>query len=270
MSKISKSEIDKAIELFNSGISITKIAKQLNRDRGTLTKRLKDAGVSIIQDNNKKYVNSNYFSEINEHSAYWLGLLMADGHVDLNNNSLELTLKDKEHIEKFKQDLSSDHTIGTKTINGHIYYRLCFRDKTIINDLANYGFHNTKTYNWNMPDIPNEFMKDFIRGLYDGDGCFRLKINKDIYVGESNCSIVSYNKDILEQIKIIICSETNINPKHISIYDYENRIPELNIHSKDAIQQFTDWIYNDATIYLNRKYQKYLDFCRLRTISEEE
>ena len=32
MSKISKSEIDKAIELFNSGVSITKIAKQLNRD----------------------------------------------------------------------------------------------------------------------------------------------------------------------------------------------------------------------------------------------
>lgn len=270
MSKISESEILKAIELFNSGISITKIAKQLNRDRTTLTKHLKNHGIDIIQYNNKKTINSDFFKEINEQSAYWLGLLMADGHVDLNNNSLELSLKDKEHIEIFRTHLCSTHKIGIKTINGHKYYRLCFRDKELIKDLANYGFHNTKTYNWKLPNIPQNYMKDFIRGLYDGDGCFRLKVNKDIYVGESNCSIVSYSEEILNQIKTIICKEANIESKHITIYNYENRIPELNIHSKEAVQKFTDWIYKDATVYLNRKHDKYLEFCRLRTISEKK
>ena len=269
MAKISESEIKQAIELFESGISITKIAKQLNRDRSTLTKHLKNKGINIVQ-NNKKNINSNYFKNINEHSAYWLGLLMADGHVDLNNDTIELTLKDKEHIEKFKADLNSDHKIGIKVINNNEYYRLCFRDKTITEDLARYGFYNTKTYGWNIPDISDEYMKDFIRGLFDGDGCFNLNVNKEIYVGESSCSIVCYSKDTLEQIKMIICTFADIKNNNIAIYTRSNRVPELNIHALEAIQKFSDWIYKDATIYLNRKYDKYLEFCRLRTISEKK
>ena len=38
----------------------------------------------------------------------------------------------------------------------------------------------------------------------------------------------------------------------------------------DANEKFLNWIYKDSDIYLNRKYEKYLDFCRLRTISEKK
>ena len=264
--KITESEIEEALNLFNSGLSVTKIAKQLGRDRDTLTKYMKASGANIIQNNNKKYVNSNYFSEINEHSAYWLGLLMADGHVDLNNNSLELTLKDKDHIEKFKQDLSSDHKVNVKHIKNNYYYRLNIRDFKLISDLKKYGFYNNKTYGWNVPNISNEYIKDFIRGLFDGDGCIRLKNTP----GSCCCGIVCYSEETLNQIKNIICNNTNIDPCHLSIKKYGNRIPELRIFSIEANEKFLNWIYKDSDIYLNRKYEKYLEFCRLRAISEKK
>ena len=50
---------------------------------------------------------------------------------------------------------------------------------------------------------------------------------------------------------------------HIRIYEYDYRIPELNISSTKALESFLKWLYKDATVYLDRKYKKYLDYCRL-------
>ena len=59
--RIPDEEIQQAIDMFNNGISITKIAKQLGRDRGTLSVRMKAAGANIVQHCNKKSVDSNFF-----------------------------------------------------------------------------------------------------------------------------------------------------------------------------------------------------------------
>ena len=190
---------------------------------------------------------------------------MADGHVDLNNNTIELTLKDEEHIKKFKNDISSDHKISTRSINEHLYYRICFRDSQIISDLKSYGFYNTKTYSWDIPIIPENLMKYFICGLFDGDGSIRL-----YNTAGSCCSgLVCYSEKTLYEIKQIICQFTGIDPTHISIKKYGEKIPELRIHSIDANKKFLDWIYKDSDIYLDRKYDKYLEFCRLKAISEK-
>lgn len=68
--KIPESIIDECIDLFNNGMSITKIAQQYNLNRQNLSKRLKEKGCKVIQHNNKKQVNSDYFSNITEESAY--------------------------------------------------------------------------------------------------------------------------------------------------------------------------------------------------------
>lgn len=270
MKILSEAEIQYAIELFNSGMSLTKISKQLGVSRFALTKKIKNAGLTVIP-NGKKSVNSNYFSNINEHSSYWLGFLMADSHVDIKANNLELTSKDRDHIEKFKTDLQSDHKISEKCINGSYYYRLSLSDKQIVTDLQQFGFYNNKTYGWDIPSIPKEFIKFFICGLFDGDGCIRLRKSKiHQWKGKTTCSIVCYKKETLQEIKNIIIEHTGIEEKHINIYDYENRIPELCISSVKAVQIFLDWIYKDSDIYLNRKYEKYLEFCRLETRGDKK
>lgn len=68
--KLPESIIKECVELFNNGISITKIAKHFNIDRGNLSNRLKEYGCKIEKHNNKKQVNSNFFNKITEDSAY--------------------------------------------------------------------------------------------------------------------------------------------------------------------------------------------------------
>lgn len=256
--KIPDNEIQLAIEKFNNGMSITKIAKELNRDRGTLSIRMKKAGANITQHCNKKEIDNTFFDEWNEKSAYWLGFIFADGHLSMDNN-FDLCIKDKEHLEKFKTDLKSNHKISKKCVKGNEYYRISFRDKILGSRLKELGVNPNKTYDWKIPDIPKEYIRHFIRGLYDGDGNLNLKKTK----GTCSFRIVSYVETVLEDLKNIIQNEIQIEESHIRIYNYSYRVPELNVSSTKAVQSLLDWLYKDSTIYLDRKYNKYLAYCRL-------
>ena len=81
----------------------------------------------------RKYnLNENFFDELNEKSAYWLGFLYADGGVRMKNGrSGELRLKlketDKGHIQKFLVDLGSNTPLKcgiSKTDNAKFCYVL--------------------------------------------------------------------------------------------------------------------------------------------------
>ena len=255
--RIPDEEIQQAINMFNEGLSITKIAKQLGRDRGTLSIRMKAAGVNIVQHCNKKSVNSNFFDEWNEKSAYWLGFIFADGHLS-EDGGLDICIKDKEHIEKFKADIESNHKIGIKTINKTDYYRINIRDKNIATRLKELGVVHNKTYGWTIPDIPNEYMNHFIRGLYDGDGNLNIRTK-----GSTTFRLICYDRTVLESLIETIKYNVEETMDHIRIYEYDYKIPELNISSTKALEAFLKWLYKDATIYLDRKYKKYLDYCRL-------
>ena len=253
MAAITEQEVQLAIDMFNKGMSITKIAKELKRDRGTLTKRMKDAGVIIEQHCNKKQVNECFFDEWNELSAYWLGFIFADGHLS-NDNKLDICIKDKEHLEKFKANINSTHSITIRTINNNDYYRIGIMDSHLGNKLRQLGVTSNKTYGWTLPNVPIDYMNHFIRGLFDGDGNFNNRKYRPVV------RLVSYDVSILENlIEIIKCQIPSVE-NHIRIYSYENRVPELNISSKEVVKEFLDWLYKDATVYLDRKHDKYLGF----------
>ena len=249
MAKIPDSEIQLAIQLFNNGMSITKIAQQLHRDRKSLSDRMKQEGVVITQHCNKKQVNSNFFDNWTEKSAYWLGFIFADGHLS-DRDYLEITIKDKEHLEKFKADINSEHKISTKHVNGFDYYKIILRDKHLAEQLRYLGVSHNKTYGWDLPSIPDEYMNHFIRGLFDGDGTFTHS------KGAYSFRIVSYNRNILEELIEIIKNFVPEVNGHIRIYQYKERVPELNIGDNKTLKVFLEWLYNNSTVYLDRKYEK--------------
>lgn len=94
------------IEYYKSGKTIKDISKLLHFSERKISKLLKD---NNIYTNNKKHrCDSNFFNCINtEEKAYWLGFLYADGNVATKTNTVLISSKDREHIEKFLLTIKS-------------------------------------------------------------------------------------------------------------------------------------------------------------------
>lgn len=254
--------LEKAYDLIvNHNYSANKTSKELGIDNGTMRKRLKEKYGQIFLPDGKKQINSTFFNKIDtEEKAYWLGFFTADGYVSKTNN-IELCLAevDKKHVEAFKESIKSKHTISKKVaiLNDKTFlaYRINIKDKNIANDLRNYGLTNNKSYNAFIPEqqIPNDLIRHYIRGYFDGDGCiFYNKTHSGLYV-----SVVTASK----QMSIDFC---NIIKKYIDIDMYCNKrerrdsiIFELRLNKKKDVYRFLSWIYDDSTIYLERKYNKF-------------
>lgn len=201
---------------------------------------------------NKKYdINESYFSEIdNQDKAYWLGFLYADGYVRMKNNrsgelKLKLAIKDKHHIELFRECLESNHiikdVITNVVVDGRKYESECSTfsvyNTRLVKDLIKHGCMNNKTFKIRFPSIREDLVRHFIRGYFDGDGY--ISINKN----SANCGITSNNL-FLNDIKDILKYGTIRKRKNI--YD-------LLFYSKENIKNFYHFIYDDSNIYLNRK-----------------
>lgn len=123
--------------------------------------------------------NEHYFYEIDSaDKAYWLGFITADGTVLEQNMSmtLKLTWSDNMHIVKFVNAIQGDfevskqfHTITSKPIAYvSIYSDIFVRE--LVEKMSGFKKEDRKPF-----DVPEEFLCDYIRGLWDADGCIRHK-----------------------------------------------------------------------------------------------
>jgi len=223
---------------------------------------------------NIKYtdVNLNFFKEINdEESAYFLGLLYADGCVQIDNGCYTISLKlksdDQYIIEKFRDIMSPSSPVKiTKnkgSENTYSYFRI--NQKEICYQLENLGCMPNKSLILKFPTtVPTSLIRHFLRGYSDGDGCiYRNNLQKTktskpysnyIWKIVSTKQFCESTAKILKEQLDINCSQSLSRPKTNDI------TTTLSVGGNNQSMKFLDWIYRDATIYLPRKYQKYLDF----------
>ena len=189
-----------------------------------------------------------------EEKAYWLGFLYADGSVSSTDNRIELGLaeKDLRHIEKFRDFIGIQNKISYRASTKS--YRYAFRSISCKADLIKQGCVPKKSLILNFPteyQVPKNFVKDFIRGYFDGDGwftntesCFQIGIigTQDFIKGFLD-NIENINKDN----KIFICHREDGAKRYV-------------FGAYQDVLNFLNWIYKDANIFLDRKYEKYLDF----------
>ena len=242
----------------NKELSITELAKEINIDRHTLTEILKRN--NSYEDRYRRNVDIDFFEKIDtEEKAYWFGFISADGHIGKNRNSIKITLalKDKKHVEKFKKSIKSEHSI---VIRKHEAFNNVFEaaeivinNKKIHSDLYNLGLRNLKVNHLLPKDVPDELMHHYLRGLYDGDGWFTLTPrSREIGIGMNRPILEFFDKQIVKFLKI----------KSRPVKEYKS-ISRYRVAHKDDIKKILDWFYEDATVYLDRKYEKYKEFSRL-------
>lgn len=211
--------------------------------------------MDIIHSSKKKYTeNDNFFDEIDtENKAYWLGFIMADGHI-ADKVTIALSIKDKEHLELFLRDIQSTRKPYTYIGKiGQKEYKMCrisISSRHMLNSLKELGFVSNKSLKEFIPDIPSELMNHFIRGYFDGDGSLNYGVNKND--AEFINATMLGGKEYLENISTLL-SKQGITS---FIYNKSGQLYNLVIKKSD-VYDFFEWLYADATVFLQRKYERY-------------
>ncbi len=204
------------------------------------------------------HCNYDYFSMIDtEEKAYWLGFIYADGNVNKVKNTLTINLQagDKKHLEKLNKCLEGNYSVKvTEDIRGDKTYwnaRLSVYSTKLVKDLINKGVVPNKTSVIVFPTIQNDLVRHFIRGYFDGDGTVCERKHKK---GPSDlaCFFTCGNHAFLESIRKILF-ENNINS--YIVQTNENKV-YLSLAGLQNPDNFLKYIYKDATIYLDRKFEK--------------
>ena len=245
------------------------IAEIFNSAQTSISAILKRNDVSTRIGKKIKYtdINSIFFKNIDsEENAYFLGFLYADGCVQIKNNAYTVTLKLKSEdqiiIEKFRDIMSPSSPIKISQ-SKYSYFRV--NQKEICEQLISHGCVPNKSLVLEFPtSVPNELIHHFIRGYSDGDGTiYKNKLQKTIiskpYVN-TIWKIIS-TTEFCNQLAKILKHQLNINcSQSLSKAKTNNITTTLSVGGNLQVKKVLDWMYQDATIYLPRKYEKYIEF----------
>ena len=221
----------------------------------------------------KKTCTRDFFNTIDsEEKAYWLGFFFADGYISFSEANfkkgqlataycagIKLTWSDRDHLKKFNKSINGNYKVFKETIHPDGFRKkvteaakILVYSQQMYNDLNKY-FDRDKTYTAKFPSISDELMRHFIRGYFDGDGCFTFTEKSfDVeFLGASK----EFHQGLL---KVLYSNgfECTYNSK---INKYGTEMYYIHINKNQERLMFLDWIYNDCNIYLERKYQKYLN-----------
>lgn len=250
--------LNKVLELYQQGKSQTYIEKELNLTRKTIRELLKSKGIEYrdkSQQHHIRYntqINHNAFDVLTPECLYWIGMLYSDGHIEtVRESAIELTLHNNDvlHLEKLKLFLNTTRPI--KNGNGDCK-RLRFNSRLIRNRLVELGFTSNKSITIDPHDLLKD-SRDFWRGVIDGDGgVYDYKYHtKQIFL----CGTL---KTIFEFI--IFCTKHGIKSKYPTQNKGKN-LYSVSYYGKDAVL-VGNLLYKDATVYLDRKYETYLEMCQ--------
>ncbi len=241
---------------FLTGIfSIRSLSKEYNIFPSSIKKILnKDfIDTNSYARNHLTEFNRDAFKKESPETFYWIGFIMADGNIYRKNrkNKLSIDLKndDKNHLEKFIKFLDyKNKKLTYNEKNNSIRFEVDSR--TIVEDLKKYGITERKSLTATPQNIPKKYVKDFILGYSDGDGCIsKTKIGWGWYcLGSINMMnfIFNYiNKIFLTNIHIL---------KFHSIW-------KLQIQSQKLLLNFLKHLYSENPVYsLELKYNLFLQY----------
>lgn len=267
---ISKKE---AIDLYLSGTSVKSLADickcstpgiHLLLTRNKIQKRSQG---DIIR---KYKINESYFNEIdNEEKAYFLGFLFADGDNNTKKHVVRLRLqeKDLEILQKLNSLIENESPVKVIPYeprhsykNGQDVACLIINSKRISDRLNELGCIPKKSFTVKYPNVSKELNQHFIRGYFDGNGSFGITNSKSNGCTQTRFYFdIDGSDNILSVMQEILVQELDLSvtKRSVRAENKDGKVVTLRYSGEQALK-IINWIYKDANIKMNRKYQKYL------------
>ena len=235
------------LEMYLNRKKQKEIIEYLQVTRSKIDHFVAKYGLTRFRDRNIYCLDESVINNNNPNYWYFLGFFAADGNIHLTNSGSEIvqfTQKDKEPLEDIKSIFNYTGDIKKYTKSGGVYF-LGITNKTLVQSIKDiFGEVYNKTAILTFPKIPNiDCLSMFLRGYWDGDGCFTIANNSRHYIAEAYCDSPKFTEQF---IKILEYNNIKVNlyadGKHFSI------------NSKEEVAKFIELLYKyDSSYGLPRK-----------------
>lgn len=205
----------------------------------------------------KKYtVNDDYFKTWSHNMAYILGFWFADGCMTSRHSgrakifTISQHKSDKYLLESILEEMDSDNIL-TESRN---LYTFVISSETICDDITKLGGKERKSLDVKFPNVPDEYLSDFVRGYFDGDGSiYYCKQNKS-YISE----FTSGSNDFMKGLYCVL--RKNIPNLGGGLYTMSPKEYSLRFSKNDTIRlkKFMYKIPLNGKLVLKRKYDLFL------------
>lgn len=269
----SKEQTNNIIDMYvNQKLSTVTIGKKLGYDYRTITKLLEENSIERVGNGRRKYyLNESYFDNIDTpNKAYILGFFLADGNINPSKQTISMSLQEEdfEVLEKIRNEIGSGKELeyldySNKHDFGYTYknqYRLLMFSRHMCDSLQTHGMIPNKSLKLEFPNIDKSLYRHLIRGYFDGDGSVYQYIKN-----ENNKPIrltITSTDSFCEKIKEIAEQELGI---YCGIYDASNKngVTKVLSLSTESSIKFMDWMYEYADLYMQRKYNRYIQYTKV-------
>lgn len=256
---------EEIVSLYKKGLNQTEIATKLGTYNTTIRRILIRNGIQVKgNDKIQRLCKHNPFKRNDEFSDYFLGLLLTDGTISKTKAStrnfnivLSLNEQDGYMVENFRNWASPKSKITKiyQKINGSYMYSVSFSNAETVEWLNRAGQFTNKSLNCKVYK-PMNF--NILRGILDGDGGFHENC------GHLDFFICGASYDFIQQIARFLI-KNGFSP-HIRQSDRRSGSPfyYVELYKIEEVIRLGHLLYDNAHIYLNRKYEKWLAFYESR------
>ncbi len=207
--------------------------------------------------------------------AYVLGFFAADGYITVNKRKGQfwcIQITDQEILENIKKVVQSEHKISKRLPikpNESIKYRIQIGSIEMCDDLRKLGFSERKTKSLAVPNVPDRYFSDFVRGYFDGDG--------NIWMGEIHKDRKRKNRYIVLKLYFTSCSLDFLRELHTRLYFFgltggciytskKKQFSRLQYSTTNALKLY-NFMYNGlgkSELFLRRKKNVFTKYMELR------
>jgi DNA-binding CsgD family transcriptional regulator len=254
-SMFTEEQEQKICNKYSNGAGISDLSLMFNCADCTIYKVLKTNGVAL-RSRAFRLVDHSALKNLDDEAAlYWCGFLFADGSVKTRTSSsvlsVNLSAVDKDHLFKLQSFLKTDFFVASHNYPGQSYssnpkFRLCVVSDEVCDDLLSYGRYDGALH----PSLWGS--RHFWRGLVDGDGSLGIYFDSRSKKSRPMFSVCGTQ-----------CMMDNFK-KRFSLSGHNSKA-KVRLHSSGSIYHYglngrvgvecIKWLYGDATVYLDRKYE---------------
>ncbi len=235
--------------LYDSGCSLAKISGIYGVSAPLVSQNI--ANKRSQKETSRKYaLNQEFFDDLTkESSAYFFGFLMADGCNSLSKGiSWVIQSRDSYIMQSFKKEIGYGGPISVTSTQGREYHRLHIVCVDLAEKLNSLGLVPRKSKILKFPQtIPPQSMHHFVRGFFDGNGSIWISNG---YPALTFLSAPEFCKGLHTEL---------LNRGIETKFQKHKMIFQVRISNRPMIKKLFVWMYQDATLFLRRKQEKFTE-----------